>query len=277
MSDKTSFGDRMKGYEGAEAGRRLMPLLPICARIDGKTFSRFTQKLARPYDERLSRLMVEVTVALVTETDALIGYTQSDEISLVFYSDSPQQQVYLDGRVQKMTSILTSMATARFNAQLPRCIPEKAGAAALFDGRVWSVPNQVEAANTLLWREQDATKNSISMAARALYPHKELHGKSTAQMQELLFARGVNWNDYPAFFKRGTFVQRRRVERPFSAAELDALPEKHNARRDPNLTLSRAEVRALEMPPFGQVTNRVGVIFHGEEPVTARDGEAPSP
>jgi hypothetical protein len=61
MPDKTALGDRMKLYGRIEAGRRCLPLLPICARIDGKRFSRFTQGLERPYDQRLSRLMVDVT------------------------------------------------------------------------------------------------------------------------------------------------------------------------------------------------------------------------
>lgn len=268
MSDKTSFGDRMKLYEGAEAGRRLMPLLPVCARIDGKTFSRFTRGLRRPYDERLSRLMVDVTTWLVEQTQASLGYTQSDEISLVFYSDNFRTQIYLDGRVQKMTSILASMATARFNALLPQRIPERQGQVALFDARVWSVPNPTEAANVFLWREQDATKNSVSMAARDHFSHKALHGKSAAQMQEMLFSKGINWNDYPAFFKRGTFVQRQRVVRRFTAQELEALPPQHQAHQDPDLMVERSQVGVLEMPPFGKVTNREEVLFQGAAPQT---------
>ncbi len=265
MSDTLAIGDRMKLYERAEAGRRLMPLLPVCVRIDGKNFSTFTRGLARPYDLRLSTLMVEVTTALVRETGALIGYTQSDEISLVFYSDNMRQQIYLDGRIQKMTSLLAAMATAHFNAGLPQAIPEKPGPA-LFDARVWNVPSKTEAANTILWRVMDATKNSISMAARDLYSHKALHGKSGSQMQEMLFAKDINWNDYPAFFKRGTFVQRRRELRSFMPGELEVLPPQHDAHRNPDLKIERSVVQPLEMPPFSKVINREGVIFEGEDP-----------
>ena len=164
MSD--DLGDRMKEYELAEAGRRLMARLPICVRIDGKRFSRFTEGLKRPYDERLSRLMVATTQHLVEESAALAGYTQSDEISLLYYDEDPKTQLFLDRRIQKLTSILSSMATGYFNAHLGSHIPEKAGSVALFDCRVWSVPTLDEAANTFLWRELDATKNSVSMAAR---------------------------------------------------------------------------------------------------------------
>ena len=75
---RDAMGDRMKLYESAEAGRRLMPLLPAVARLDGKGFSGFTRGLARPFDVRLSNLMVETTTFLVEETNAVCGYTQSD-------------------------------------------------------------------------------------------------------------------------------------------------------------------------------------------------------
>jgi tRNA(His) guanylyltransferase len=274
MTDKTGLGDRMKGYEAMEAGRRCMPLLPICARIDGKRFSRLTAGLARPYDERLSRLMTDVTRHLVETTNARVGYTQSDEISLLWHADGPGQQVFLDGRIQKLTSILASLATARFNAALAERISECGGQQAVFDCRVWTVPNRVEASNVFLWREQDASKNSISMAARHYYPHAEVDGKDAAAMHELLFAKGVNWNDYPEFFKRGSFVQRRVIRRLFRVEELAQLPERHEARRDPNLVVERHEVRVVEMPPFGRVRNRVEVLFDGAEPKTGGDADA---
>lgn len=276
-----SFEDRMKLYEGAEAGRRLMPLLPVLARIDGRRFSRFTADLARPYDERLSRLMVATTHALVREANARIGYTQSDEITLVMHSDQHESQVYFDGRVQKMVSHLAAHATAVFNLLLPEYLPEKAArrtVAALpsFDCRVWNVPSLTEAVNVLVWRESDATRNSLSMATRALYSHAEMHDKNAAQMHEMLFARGVNWNDYPAFFKRGTYVQRRTVTRRFTPAELEALPPRHAARENPALEIERTEYAAVEMPPIVRVVNREGVVFRGEAPRVAADGDGSS-
>jgi tRNA(His) guanylyltransferase len=263
------LGDRMKSYEGAEAQRRLMPRLPVCVRIDGKRFSRFTQGLERPYDARLSRLMVETTRHLMEESAAVAGYTQSDEITLLLYASDPLQKIYLDGRTQKLTSVLASIATAAFNAKLADVLPEKAGEVALFDCRVWAVPNKEEAANAFLWRELDATKNAVSMAARVYYPHASLHGQSSGAMQELLFQKGVNFNDYPPFFKRGTFLLRRTVCRRWSPEDLAALPPKHAAHTDPDLTVSRREIQAVEMPPFSKVTNRVGVLFDEEQPLTA--------
>jgi tRNA(His) guanylyltransferase len=272
---KDELGNRMKEYEMAEAGARLMPRLPICARIDGKRFSKFTEGLARPYDLRLSRLMVETAKHLVEETVARIGYTQSDEISLVWLEEDPKTQSFLDRRVQKLTSILASMTTAFFNKHLSTAIPERAEAMALFDCRVWAVPSKDEAANVLLWRELDATKNSVSMATRAYYPHSDVVDQDNAAMHELLFKKGVNWNDYPPFFKRGTFVRRQATERSFTSTELDALPPQHAARRNPNLMVTRTALSELEMPPFGKVINRVGVIFEGEAPQTAESRSGP--
>jgi tRNA(His) guanylyltransferase len=265
-----AFGDRMKMYERQEAGRRLMPLLPVMARIDGRSFSKFTKGLERPYDVRLSNLMIATTKWLVEETAACMGYAQSDEITLAWYSDNLDTQIFFDGKVSKMISHLAALATVQFNYSLPNFLPEVyKHKLPTFDARVWNVPNMVEGANVFLWREQDATKNSISMAARHYYSHKELMNKNGSEMQEMLFQKGVNWNNYPAFFKRGTYIQRRKVSRPFHADELEKLPPMHEARRNPNLVIERTEVQALQMPPFVTVGNRPGVIFFGEEPKAA--------
>ncbi len=265
--NRDELGDRMKDYERAEGGRRLLARVPVCVRIDGKRFSRFTQGLARPYDERLSRLMVATTRYLVEESSAVVGYTQSDEISLVMWDPDPKAQIFLDRRVLKLASILASMTTGYFNAHLPEHLPEKTSQMALFDCRVWSVPALDEAANTLLWREIDATKNSISMAARAHYSHAELMNKTSSELHELLHQKGVNWNDFPSFFKRGTYVMRRTVERSFTAEDLAALPPKHAARTNPDLKIVRQEVYVPELPPLNRVANRVGALFLGEAPV----------
>lgn len=261
------FGDRMKLYEQTEAGRKVMPLVPVCARLDGRGFSKFTRGLNRPFDVGMSRAMVLTTMYLVEETNARVGFTQSDEISLVFYSDSMDSEIFFDGKIQKMTSVLASMATAKFNSLLAEHLPSKVGQLPVFDCRVWSVPNQTEAANTLLWREKDATKNSISMAAQHFYSHKQLDGKSSSEKQEMLFQKGVNWNDYPDFFKRGTFVQRRKRLVTLTDEMLARIPEKH--RPAAGEQVERTQVIELSMPPFGKVTNRVGVVFNGEEPRTS--------
>ena len=266
-----SLGDRMKRYEGAEAARRLMPQLPALARLDGRAFHAFVRGLARPFDRRLSDLMIDTATFLVRETNAVVGYTQSDEITLAWVSEVRDAQIFFDGRIQKMTSMLAALCAAHFNRRLPAFLPAGyADRLPVFDCRVWNVPTLEEAANTFLWRELDATKNAVSMAARAHYEHADLHDKSAREMQELLWKKGVNWNDYPAFFKRGTFVRRRKVSRAFTAAELGALPPRHAARGKPGLVVERSECCAFDLPPLSRVENRAGVLFRGEEPRPAQ-------
>lgn len=260
------LGDRMKGYEQAETSRRFMPLCPIYARIDGRCFSAFTRGMGRPFDEVMSEAMIATASSLVEKTHARIGYVQSDEISLVWLADNPKSEVLFGGKIMKTTSVLAGMATAAFTrAILASVHVDRAKAEPHFDARVISMPSQTEAANMILWREKDATKNAISMAARAHYSAKELHGKSGAVMQEMLFAKGINFNDYPAVFKRGTFLRRVTRERVLSDSELAAIPERH--RPDAGATFLRSSVERMDMPKFGSVINREAVIFDGAEPM----------
>jgi tRNA(His) 5'-end guanylyltransferase len=129
----------------------------LSLRLDGKGFSKFTKGLKRPYDERLSNLMVETTKYLVKETNANCGYTQSDEITLVWYSDSYESKIYFDGRLFKMISDLASMCSVYFNRQLPNFLPEKVDKMPRFDCRVFNLPTKEEAVNVFLWHEQDPT------------------------------------------------------------------------------------------------------------------------
>lgn len=259
MIDK--MGDRLKQLEGIEAGRILIPNLPICVRVDGRAFHTFTRGMKRPYDIDMSNAMIETMKYLVEKTDACLGYVQSDEISLIL---SDRKEPMFGGRIQKLTSVIASMATAKFNEVIHKTFPDKP--LAEFDCRVWNVPNRTEAANTILWREFDATKNSISMAARHYYSDKQLLGKNGAEKQDMLMEKGVNWNDYPAFFKRGTYGRRNVIDRKLTPKELQMLPPKHNAHKNPDLVVKRTEIQVLDMPIFSKVTNREDVIFENAEP-----------
>ena len=262
------LADRMKLYEGRESKRRLIPKLPVIARLDGRSFHSFTKGLGRPYSKPFLDLMFATTIHLVTKTKALVGYTQSDEISLVFYSDDVDSQIFFDSRIFKMVSILASMCTLDFNKRLPNLLPRKQYENPMFDCRVWSVPDKQEVVNYLLWREQDATRNSIQMAAQSLYSHKQLHKKNTGDLQDMLMEKGVNWNDYPYYCKRGQYVQRKKVTRKFTTNELELLPPKHQAFSDPDLTVERHDVLGVELPPISTVTNMEDVIFNGDNVIS---------
>jgi tRNA(His) 5'-end guanylyltransferase len=266
--DNSDIGDRMKLYEQAEAGRRLMPLAPAVARLDGKGFHNWTADLNRPYDDRLSNLMQDLTSFLVDQSCAHIGYTQSDEISLIFGSDKFECPIFFDGKIQKITSVLASMATAFFNKHAALAFFPIQKPLAFFDCRVWNVPNKIEATNALLWREQDATKNSISMLARAYFEHRDLHGKSGEQMQEMLFQKfNINWNDCPDFFKRGSYFRRCETMKELTDLEWLRIPEAHRPAK--GTKIPRSEVRHVPMPKFSTIVNRTEVIFDGADPKTA--------
>jgi tRNA(His) 5'-end guanylyltransferase len=256
----------MKMYESATANARCMPMLPTFGRVDGRCFHSFTRGMDRPFDETFSACMIATATHLARETNACMAYTQSDEISLAWHSTDSKSQIWFDGRVHKMVSQLAAQATLAFYRAICTDLPAFMERRPTFDARVWQVPNRAEGANVFLWRELDATKNSISMAAHAHLSHSALWMKSGEEKQEMLFGKGINWNDYPDKFKRGVFIQRRSVDRPFSSAEIKSLPPRHEARSNPELIVTRSEWQVVDMPVFRKVTNREAVIFDGVDP-----------
>lgn len=216
MSDKKNdkFGDEVKELESISAKVKLNEDQPICVRLDGKAFHTFTKGLKRPYDERLSSAMIQTMNYLVEKTNAKIGYTQSDEITLIYYNFNDYQEVMYGARVQKLTSILSSMASVKFNDIVQKTIPEKKDNFAFFDCRVWNVPTLKEAADVLIWRQDDAIKNSISMAAHAEFGHNKTNNKNSTDKIEMLKEKDIDWMSYPEFFKSGTYAVRKTIELP---------------------------------------------------------------
>ena len=266
------LGDRMKEYERRETGEKFMPLLPIYARIDGRGFSKFTSGFQRPFDPKFRQLMQDTTAWLIQETGARIGYTQSDEISLCWLAETYDSEIFFGGKKQKMVGQLAAIATQRFNKLLYTSndpfLLEAADRDPTFDARVFQLPNQMECANAFLWREWDATKNALSMACREYYSHQELEGRNGGQKNELLFQKGINFNDYPAAYKRGVYLQRQRVRKLLDPEVLAKIPE---ASRPEDGMVERSVIQALDMPPLAQVVNRVEVIFQAAAPLVQTD------
>lgn len=273
------LGDRMKALESAEAGRRFDRGAIVLARIDGRSFSQWTRDLARPFDPRLSALMVDTARALAHETHARFAYTQSDEITLVLHAEGDGSMLWFDGRVQKTVSQLAALATGAFNLLLPDALPEKAAQRTVkrfpsFDARVWAVPSRDVACEVVLWRALDATRNSVAMAARARFSHRDTEHKDTGELRAMLAAAGAPWESMPEGFRRGTMLQRRRVQRPFTVDEIEQLPPRHAARENPSLVVERTELRVSPLPHFGRVTNADAVVFDGADPVLADPARA---
>lgn len=262
---KDDLGDRMKSYELLETGRRIDPTLPIYARIDGRGFSRFTKGMQRPFDPRMTRCMIETARHLVDGTHAAIGYVQSDEISLVWGPVNGDSDRFFSGKIQKMCSVLASMAAAKFAVEYAREFGEISHDFPHFDCRVIPMPSTIEAANMLLWRELDARKNAISMAARHFFSHRDLQGKSGKEMVDMMLAKGQSMDSYHSCFTRGTWLQRRTASRRLTKDELDRIPPKHRPRADE--LVERSSIIEISMPPFSKVVNRESVVFGSEHPI----------
>lgn len=271
MPMKDELGHRMKEYEARETQRTFLPYLPVYARIDGRGFSKFTRHAEKPFDTSIYHAMEAATIALVRETKANIGYFQSDEISLVWETTAPNEEMFFKGKVQKMTSVLAGLATAAFMRALVADVAwEKQSPGWIdrlphFDARVLQLPNRTEAANMFVWRESDARKNAISMVARAHFSHKALQNKTGREMIAMLAEKGIAFEGYGERYRRGTFVRRVTREVEIPERERLAIPERHRPAVGTKVT--RTEVVPLVFPPFNTVANRNEVIFEGAEPL----------
>jgi tRNA(His) guanylyltransferase len=254
---KDDLGDRMKGYEAHETGRRFLPMLPVYARIDGRGFSKFTKGMSRPFDPRMTAAMIETTKFLVKETHALMGYVQSDEISLCWKAPDYTGDIFFSGKTAKMTSVLASMAAAAFGREIRGWQPFE-DRYPHFDARVLQLPLDYEVANMFLWRAIDARKNAISMAAQSHFGHSSLQGKKSVEMLAMMDEKGHGFEKLPVAFREGTFLQR----------VLKEMPNPHtNKHADSEEIVFRSTIEALDMPPFMTVINRTEVIFNGDKPV----------
>ena len=164
---------------------------------------------------------------------AEIGFVQSDEISILMTDfNTHQTDAWFDGNIQKIVSVAASMATSKFNhLRMIRIIKESTTIVddlvsikpytndlfemrlAEFDARTFTIPAKSEVMNSLIWRQQDTVRNSISSVAQSLYSHKELNGKNMSVQQEMIFQKGVNWNDYDSTLKRGRLVLKEKYDK----------------------------------------------------------------
>lgn len=262
-----TMGDWCKWLEKNFSNDVMIPTLPVIIRLDGNNFHNWTKGLERPFDRRLNQLMTETTKYLVNETNAVVGYTQSDEITLILYSNDRKSSIYNDGKKQKIISKLTAKCVNFFNEKRKELLPLH-DKVAVFDCRIYQTPTLHDACVQLLWRENDATRNSISMLAQSLFSHNELQNLNVNEMQDkMMLEKGVNWNDLETKLKRGTYIKRIKTSKPFTSDELLTLPPRHEARKNPNLIIERYIVKEIEYPIFSKIDNKVEVIFFDQEPI----------
>lgn len=245
------FGDRMKEYEKEYTSAHVPINQILCVRIDGKGFSKFTKGFKKPFDDALSSVMVNTMKKLVEDTHASIGYTQSDEITLIYTPKEKASEYIFGGKVSKINSILASMATVHFNYGLDVFIEKDKPA--FFDCRAWAVPDLVEASNVLLWRVQDARKNSISSLFRWTAGHKAMDGLDQLEMKALLKSDYfTDWNELPNKYKYGTYAKPVTVESYLTQSELMKIPE--HKRPEAGVLVKRTKVQELDIGFFGDYT-----------------------
>lgn len=216
---KDSLGDRMKRYE-AVSKTSLVQRMPVILRLDGCHFHTFTKGFVKPFDDVMIKSMQDTMKYLCENIQGCVfGYTQSDEITLVLvdYKNLNSSQ-WFDNEVQKMCSVAASMTSMYFN----KCFAYNAINAgneeglfkkhwdaftkrgAYFDCRAFNVPKE-DVCNCILWRQQDATRNSIQSLAQANFSHKALQGLNCNQLQDkLMIEKEINWNDLDTVKKRGS-------------------------------------------------------------------------
>lgn len=198
---KEELGDRIKSYYENRTRYFLPRRTYTLIRLDGVHFHTYTKGLNRPFDDKLINDMDETAKFVCSNIQgAKFAFIQSDEISvLVTDFENIKTSAWFEGNIQKISSVSSSMATAKFNELRPNKL-------AFFDSRVFIITSKVEVENYFIWRQQDTVRNSVSSVAQSLYSHKELHGKNISEMQELIFQKGINWNDYSAKYKRGRMI-----------------------------------------------------------------------
>lgn len=280
------LGTRIKRQEAQTTKTYLMPGLPVYCRIDGRSFHTFCRGLKKPFCYELVETMQEVTKFLVEETHAQLGYVQSDEISLCWLD---VDKAPFDGKLFKLQSVLASLATSKFvnyiwnkhintsysspennfdewNLLCEKC--EKLNPS--FDCRVFQLPNEMELANTFIWREIDAVRNSVSMLAQANFSHKELQGKDRKAMLTMLEEKGIRWNELRSDLKQGAYFKRVLVNKELDDETWNKIPEKN---RPESKIVTRSVIQRYELPEMKKVKNKVGVYFYNEEPILKEENE----
>jgi tRNA(His) guanylyltransferase len=180
-------------------------------RVDGRSFTQLVeQHFERPFDARFHDFMLETAEALLVELGGVFAYTESDEISVAMPADTQ-----LFGReLEKLVSISAGVASSVFSLRL--------GQRAHFDSRVWVGPSVSHVLDYFRWRQSDAARCALNVwcywslrkeghtAQRAT---AALEGKSFSDKNELLFQRGVNFNDVPSWQRHGVALYYDEVEK----------------------------------------------------------------
>lgn len=200
----SELDEKMRIYETTN-DHCVLPGIYMVARIDGRHFHTLTKesgKFEAPFDEKFRDLMIGTVEHLMTKSgfNLIYGYTESDEISLLFSLESED----FGRKVRKRNSILAGEASAKFSLLY--------GDLGVFDCRISELPSKEKVIDYFRWRNEDACRNALNAwcywtlrkeGQNQKEATKAIEGVSVADKNELLFQRGINFNDLPLWQKRG--------------------------------------------------------------------------
>jgi tRNA(His) 5'-end guanylyltransferase len=204
-----SLGDRMKKYEEV-LDYKLNPCMQYMIRLDGKNFSKMIKKwkCEKPFDERFNNAMTYAAKQIFDLIPNIhLIWHGSDEIS-VWFSCPNAEDMYYEGRIQKLISLISSQVSVNFNKKLQEAFKQELPFG-IFDARIMQFPNEIEVANCFLFRQRDHIKNSISGYAQYYFSHKELVGKNSTEKIEMMKSKGFDYNllsEDKNWSKYGTFL-----------------------------------------------------------------------
>ena len=204
--------DRIESYQ-QQSDHKLLNKLPVIIVVNGRSFSKTTSILDKPYYDKFSECLLSTCIKLCSEVEGVVfSYCYNDEIVLISKNDQTNEtSAWFDNKIQKISSITASIATSHFNNYAKSIDLEIIGEA-LFSCKVFTVPNIIEATNTIIFKQQNNFYLSVDMAC--FYELIKIHDKSTVKsmllglsLEEkidlLRYECNVEFNNYSNIFRRG--------------------------------------------------------------------------
>lgn len=248
---RDDLGDKIKFlWEGPESARCAPRDCPLIVRLDGRTFSRVTRDLKKPIDDSFASAMQETTSHLIEAFKAHIGYTQSDEITLMLVNENPSSEFPFGGKYQKICSVFAGLATAKFISVTTQNV---AARLPHFDARAFSVPSVEDGYSVFRWREADARRNAVLSLGQTVIGKKKIMGIGTRDVADRLrveFHQCVE--NYGQHFARGTYLRRvtKRIE--LTEDQRAKIPEKYRPDTGALFLRSMVEECPAPTPPHGK-------------------------
>ncbi len=190
-----------------------MGRLPIIINLNGRSFSKITQLIEKPYDQKFSECLLSTMHRLCTEIEGVIfAYTHNDQILLVCRNDQNEDTtLWFDGKIQKICSVAASIATLHFN-ECASTVKLNLSTDPIFTAQIFSVPNITETINTIIYEQQQNFLTSIQFAC--IYGLLKKYDKNTIkemlnglnidEKKDLLFQEcNIDFNELPEIFRRG--------------------------------------------------------------------------